>query len=60
MANGSRKRSSWTDEELAKLRDLWGTLKDSDVAAALGKSVSCIRIRATILNLREPALRVAK
>lgn len=47
------KRTKWTEEELQRLRDLWGTMRDSEVAEALGKTVSVIRFRASVLRLRE-------
>ncbi len=53
MAKQSRKRVTWTDAESARLREIWGTIKDADVAKELGKSLSSVRIRATVLNLRE-------
>lgn len=43
----------WTDEQLARLQDIWGTMKDADVAAALGKTISSVRLKATTLKLRE-------
>lgn len=46
-------RSHWTDEELTKLRDIWGTMRDADVAQALGKTISVVRFKATSLKLRE-------
>ncbi len=50
---GTGKRSSWTEEEIQRLRDLWGTMRDADVASALGKTISVVRFKATALNLRE-------
>lgn len=47
------KRSSWTELELAKLKDLWGTMRDADLAMALGKTISMVRFKATVLKLRE-------
>lgn len=46
------KRNPWTTAELDKLKELWGTMRDSEVAASIGKTISSIRIKATILNLR--------
>ncbi len=50
---GKRTRSHWTDDESRLLRSLWGTLKDQDVANRLGKTISCVRTKATSMNLRE-------
>jgi hypothetical protein len=47
------RKSSWNLAETQRLRELWGTMRDSDVAAALGKTISVIRFRATKLKLRE-------
>ena len=47
------RKSSWTQSELDKLRELWGTMKDSEVAQALGKTVSGVRFTASVLKLRE-------
>jgi hypothetical protein len=49
----SGRRSTWTEEELVKLRDLWGTMRDADVAKALEKTVSVVRFKASVLKLRE-------
>lgn len=49
---GSR-RGSWTDVEVARLRAIWGTMKDAEVAKDLGKTVSGVRLKATALRLRE-------
>jgi hypothetical protein len=48
-----RKRSRWTEDEETRLRDLWGTKRDSEVAAMLGKTVQAVRAKATDLNVRE-------
>ena len=52
-AGKRRKRSRWTTEEEERLRDLWGTRRDAEIAAALGKTVSSVRFKAGQLNLRE-------
>lgn len=48
-----RKRARWTDEEEKKLRELWGTCRDSQIAALLGKTVSSVRFKAGTMGLRE-------
>lgn len=50
---GRRKRARWTDKEEKRLRELWGTCRDSQIAAALGKTVSSVRFKAGVLGLRE-------
>lgn len=47
------RRSVWTEEELKKIEELWGTMKDADLASLLGKTVSMVRFKATKLGLRE-------
>lgn len=47
------RKSNWSEEDLQKLRDLWGTMKDVEVARSLGKTVSVVRFKAGILRLRE-------
>lgn len=53
IVHASGRRSSWTDDELSRLRELWGTMRDADVARALNKTVSVVRFKASILKLRE-------
>lgn len=53
MGKPRGRRASWTDDELNKLRDIWGTMKDAEVAQAIGKTVSGVRLKATVLKLRE-------
>lgn len=43
----------WTPEQLVRLREVWGTMKDAQVASTLGKTVSAVRLKATALKLRE-------
>lgn len=43
----------WTPDQLSKLREVWGTMKDAQVAQSLGKTVSAVRLKATALKLRE-------
>lgn len=50
---GRGRRSSWTDKEILELRELWGTMRDIDLARKLGKSLSVVRLKASVLNLRE-------
>jgi len=53
-SSGSRrKRSRWTSDEEDRLRELWGTRRDSEVAAILGKTVQAVRAKATDLNVRD-------
>lgn len=47
------KRGIWTVEQLSKLQDIWGTMKDAEVATSLGKTISSVRLKATALRLRE-------
>lgn len=47
------RRGSWTDVEVTRLREIWGTMKDAEVAKELGKTVSGVRLKATALKLRE-------
>lgn len=49
---GGRK-TTWTEEEIQRLREIWGTMRDADVAQALEKTVSVVRFKATSLKLRE-------
>lgn len=46
-----RKRSRWTVEEETQLRELWGTRRDSEVAAVLGKTVQAVRTKAFDLKI---------
>ena len=48
-----RKHSRWTKDEEARLRELWGTTRDSEVAAVIGKTTKAVRDKATALGLRE-------
>lgn len=48
-----RHKSKWTDEDVVRLEELWGTMRDADVAEALGKTVSTVRFKAGQLSLRE-------
>ena len=47
------KRTLWTAEQIVKLRELWGTMRDAEVAKAVGKTLSSVRLKATNLKLRE-------
>lgn len=47
------RRGAWTEVEVSRLRDIWGTVKDAEVAKDLGKTVSGVRLKATALKLRE-------
>jgi hypothetical protein len=51
--SGRRKLARWTDREEKLLRDLWGTCRDSQIAATLGKTVSSVRFKAGAMGLRE-------
>jgi len=58
-AGKRRKHSRWTDEEEVELRRLWGTARDSVVAAMIGKTTKAVREKATSMGLRsEKGLRV--
>lgn len=46
-------RGIWTDDQLARLQEIWGTMRDAEVATDLGKTVSSVRLKATNLKLRE-------
>lgn len=50
-----RKHSCWTEQEEKKLQKIWGTVRDSEVAAALGKTTSAVREKAKSLGLRVKA-----
>ena len=47
------RRIPWSNEELESLRELWGTMRDAEVAAALSKTVSVVRFKAGKMGLRE-------
>lgn len=48
-----RKRARWIEAEEKKLRELWGTRRDSEIAAMLGKTLSSVRFKAGAMGLRE-------
>lgn len=48
-----KRKGSWTDDEVSRLRNIWGTVKDVEVAQSIGKTVSSVRLKATALKLRE-------
>lgn len=52
-SKGGHRCSKWADGEIAKLTELWGTMRDADVAEALGKTVSMVRFKAGTLGLRQ-------
>ena len=52
-AGKRRKRSRWTEEEEQTLKELWGTRRDSEVAAILGKTVQSVRTKAFDLNISD-------
>ena len=47
------RNNAWTPEQLSKIREIWGTMKDAEIAAVLGKTISSVRLKATALKLRE-------
>jgi len=52
-ASGNGKRNRWTDDQVIRLTELWGTARDADVAKKIGKSIQSIRTKATELRLRD-------
>ena len=47
------KKSIWTESEISKVRELWGTMKNVDLAVSVGKTISALTYLATKLNLRQ-------
>lgn len=48
-----RKHSRWTKAEEKRLEELWGTMRDSEVAAIIGKTTQAARRKAVALGLMD-------